>query len=117
MTEVVTELLEKGTATHAFFGIRPAPLTPQIARQLAVEPRQGVVLDVVSGGPAAGAGIRAGDVIVAVEGERIESVEAFLGALRQREPGDEVSVRLARGGQEQTVGVRLAERPPSTVRP
>lgn len=109
--EVVTELLRDGKATHPFFGIRPAPLTPQIKEQLDVEPDAGVVvLSVTADGPAAAAGISPGDVIVGVAGDGIEGVEAFLGALRRRDPGQELEVTIVRGDEERTVTVRLGER-------
>ena len=112
VTEVVTELLRTGKASHPFFGIRPAPLTPEIRRQLGVETEAGVVvLDVVAGGPAAAAGIEPGDVIVGVDGSPVDSVEAFLGRLRPREPGQEVSVNLLRANEQRTVTVQLTGRP------
>ena len=109
--EVVTELLEDGTATHPFFGIRPAPLTPEIKRELDVEPETGVVvLDVVQGGPAAEAGIEPGDVIVEVDGTAVDGVEEFLGVLRRRDPGQEVDVKIVDGDRDRTVTVELEGR-------
>jgi S1-C subfamily serine protease len=70
-----------------------------------------VILDVVRGGPAAEAGIRPGDLVIAVDDEQTPSVEDFLGALRGRQPGDSVELRLVRAGDEQTVTVTLAELP------
>jgi serine protease DegQ len=109
--EVVTELLSDGEATHPFFGVRPAPLTPEIRRQLDVEPVAGVVvLEVVAGGPAERAGIVPGDVIVAVGGTPVDGVEAFLGVLRRGEPGQELEAKVVRGDEERTIRVRLGER-------
>ena len=109
--DVVTELLRDGKATHPFFGVRPAPLTPEIRRQLDVEPNAGVVvLAVVPGGPAAEAGIAPGDVIVEVEDRPVDGVEAFLGVLRRGEPGHELDVKVVRADEERTITVRLGER-------
>ena len=48
---MVTQLLERGTVRHSFFGIQPAALTPQVGDLLDVEPDSGVVvLEVVPGG-------------------------------------------------------------------
>ena len=109
---VVTQLVQTGRVRHAFMGVRPAPLTPEIAQRFNLGQTRGVlVLEVTPGSPAAGAGIRPGDVLVRVGDRQLESVEDFLGVLRGRSPGDNVPVTLSRGGSQQTVTVRLGERP------
>jgi S1-C subfamily serine protease len=112
--DVATQLLERGTVRHSFFGIQPAALTPQVGDLLDVEPDSGVVvLEVVPGGPAAQAGIQPGDVIVSIEGEAVRSVEDFLAKLRPRNPGDRIEVEAIRDGARRTVTVLLGERPTS----
>lgn len=112
VVDVVTQLLETGTVQHAFFGIQPAPLTPQIARQFDLPVDRGVVvLAVVAGGPAEQGGIQAGDVIVSIDGEPVDTVEEFLGALRRRSPGDRVTVEVVRDGEPLTTEVTLSDRP------
>ena len=112
VTDVVEQLLDDGTVSHAFFGIQPTGLTPQIAQRLGAEIDAGVVvLGVVDGGPAAAAGIEEGDILIALDGEEIRSVEEFLAALRGTEPGDEIDVTLVRGGDQQEVTVTLTDRP------
>jgi serine protease DegQ len=66
---------------------------------------------VSNGGPAAAAGIRPGDVVTAIEGEDIASPEDLLAALRQRDPGDRVSVDVQRGGETRSFDVTLTDRP------
>jgi len=112
--DVVTQLLEHGSVRHAFIGIQSAPLTPEIARLLRVEADSGVlVIEVVPAGPADRAGMRPGDVIVSVDGDPVDSVEAFLGALRAHRPGDRVKVDAVREGKRLAFEVTLAERPRS----
>jgi S1-C subfamily serine protease len=110
--DVVGQLLESGSVRHPFIGIQMAPLTPEIARRLRVPADVGVlVLEVVPGGPAEQAGMRPGDVIVSADGEPVDTVETFLGALRARHPGDRLKLEVIREGERQTVEVTLAERP------
>ena len=110
--DVVTQLLEDGRVRHAFFGVSPAPLTAEIAQRFNLRQTRGVlVLEVTPRSPAASAGIRPGDVLVRAGDRQLETVEDFLGVLRTRRPGDSVQVTLGRGGNEQTVTVRLGERP------
>ncbi|TDD69706.1 PDZ domain-containing protein [Jiangella aurantiaca] len=79
--------LDDGTATHAFVGIVPGRITPQIAAALGLDIDQGVlVTDVVDDGPAARAGLERGDIITAIAGEPVPTIEDFLGHARH-EPG------------------------------
>jgi len=76
-----------------------------------------VVGTVVPGGPAARAGLRPGDRIVAVAGTPIKGSREVSEAIARRKVGERVEVRLVRGGQERTVTVRLGERPDQAQQP
>ena len=109
----VEELLETGEVDLAYMGVAPAPLTPQIADQFGLEDEEGVlVAEVPEGGPADAAGLEPGDLVTAIDGEEVRSVEDFLGLLRRSERGDVVDVELVRDGEEMTIDVTLAGRPP-----
>ena len=110
--EVAEELLEDGTADHAFMGLTPASITAAIAEQLGVPQAEGVLaLSVGDGGPADEAGIRAGDVLLSVDGEALASAEDLLAAIRQHNPGETVSVEVRRDGETRSVQVALSDRP------
>ncbi len=112
VTDVVEQLLKSGSAKHAFFGLQPGQLTSQIAQQLGLGQARGVVvLDVVAKGPAEKAGIKPGDVVTAIDGSALETVEAFLSTLRPHQPGDTVTATLLRDGKQQDVKVTLTNRP------
>jgi serine protease DegQ len=112
VSDIVGQLLKSGSAKHAFFGIQPGEVTTEIAQQLGLGQTRGiVVLDVVPTGPAAAAGIRPGDVITAIDGTHLDTVEAFLAALRPHRPGDVVMATLVRDGKSQDVKVTLTDRP------
>jgi S1-C subfamily serine protease len=111
--DAVEELLETGEVRLSYIGVVPAQLTPQIAERFGLEDARGVlVADLERGGPAAGAGLEPGDLVTAIGDEETPSVEAFLGALRRRDPGDTVRVEVVRDGEELTIPVTLADRPP-----
>ena len=70
-----------------------------------------VVGGVVAGGPAADAGLRPGDRIVAIGNRTISQSTDVTGAVAARKPGEKVSVRVRRDGSERTLTVKLGTRP------
>jgi S1-C subfamily serine protease len=113
VVDVVRQLLENGRASHAFLGITPQAITPEIADQLGLDRTTGVLVsEVEQGGPAADAGIQPGDVLTRMGSRELEGVEDLLDELRQHKAGDHVQITLVRGGRTQQVEVTLAERPP-----
>lgn len=112
VVDVVRQLLESGEVRHAFLGVGPAPLTPELREQFGIDAEEGiVVLNVVEGSGAARAGIEAGDVLLSADGEPLRSVEDLFALLRERDPGDEVELELLRDDERQTVTVTLTDRP------
>lgn len=107
--DVAEQLLADGTATHPFLGVSLGRLTPVIRQALNIEVETGaLVLGVTPGGPAAAAGVRSGDVVVALAGKPVRSVEDLLGALRATEPGQQVPLTIARrGGERQELTVTI----------
>ncbi len=111
--DVADQLQRTGRATSAFAGLAPAAITPEIAARLGL-PSTDVVFvgGVVSGGPADVAGLRPGDVLLAMDGQPLRRPEDFLAALRPRDPGDVVTLRV-RGadGAQRDVALTLTDRP------
>ena len=94
--------LERGAAPeHAYLGVSTAP-APNGGAQVG---------EATADGPAAQAGIRAGDVITEVDGDRVQDPEDVAQAIEDRKPGDEVDVKVQRGGSEHTIQVTLEQRP------
>jgi serine protease DegQ len=110
--QVAEELLADGTAEHAYLGLTPGELTPQIADQLGIQASTGVVvLSVDEDGPAGRAGIRPGDVLESMEGVELKAPEKLLAELRNRNPGDTVSFKVKRGDQSLDLKADLIDRP------
>ena len=110
--DVVKQLINGGTVEHAFLGIEPRPLTPQIASQLGLSVSEGVfVFSLSQDGAAQQAGIKEGDIIVGLGDKDVTSIEDLYAALREVSPGDTVPVKIVRDGNQQTVQVTLQEHP------
>jgi S1-C subfamily serine protease len=73
-----------------------------------------LVREVTSGGPAATAGVRAGDVIVRVGGDRVQEPDDVAGAIQDLRPGRRVEVEVRRGGDSRTIEVELGNRAAQT---
>ncbi|MFC5238258.1 S1C family serine protease [Pseudonocardia zijingensis] len=111
--DVAEQLRTSGRARHAFAGLEPTQISPQIAAQLGLPGTDGVIVAAtVPGGPAAIAGLRPGDLILAVDGEPTRRPEDFIGALRRRAPGDTITLSIhGLDGQQRSAQVTLTDRP------
>ncbi|HET6869993.1 MAG TPA: trypsin-like peptidase domain-containing protein [Solirubrobacteraceae bacterium] len=110
-TRVADELLQNGRVRHAYLGLQPAALTPEIARERHVSGGGVVMYALAPDGPAAKADIRPGDVLTAVGAQKITSVEELFAALRRHEPGERVAVSYVRDGETRTAQAQITDRP------
>ncbi len=105
---VGNQLIENGAVTRGFLGIVIQQLTPDLAASLGLEQRQGILVAQVSeGSPAASAGIRQGDVIVAYGDEAVTDVGAFRNRVSLTAPGSQQQLTLIRDGRRQTLTVTI----------
>ncbi|HAZ02416.1 MAG: deoxyribonuclease HsdR [Bacteroidetes bacterium GWA2_40_14] len=106
--KIVNDLLEYGTVQRAFIGVSIAEVTSPIAKQNGVTSTKGVyVSDVASGGAAADAGIRGGDVILKIKDAEVNSTSELQEQIGQYRPGDQINVTILRGDKDKTVLLTL----------
>jgi S1-C subfamily serine protease len=121
------ELRTNGEVKYAYIGVSTEPLYPQLADKLGLPTDSGaLVAKVISGGPADQAGLQAadqtihfqgqevrtgGDVITAIDGEKVVNESDLPQLIARHNPGDTVHVQIIRDGKTQTVDVKLGERP------
>jgi serine protease Do len=107
---VMDQLVNTKRVRRGALGVSIGPVTSEIAQKLGLKETRGVyVAQVVPGGAAASAGLREGDVIVAVKGEPVNTVNDLRIRVSSTAPGTEVPLTIIRGGKEQEVRVRLGE--------
>jgi S1-C subfamily serine protease len=111
---IISALITHGIYRRAYLGIagRERPLYAREARRLKREQRSGVeIVEVESAGPAAVAGMRTGDVIVAMDGEPVTGMAALQKVLSPERIDKFVELELVRRDQRQELTVRLGEWP------
>ena len=110
--EIAEELLESGRVIYPFMGISYQTNSPAIAAELDLETSDGaVVTDVSDGSPADEAGLRPGDVILQIGDYPLNAQTTFSEAQFQYEPGDTVTLRVLRDGEEIETNITFEERP------
>lgn len=108
VTRVAHELISGGQATHAYLGVATSDGTGTANGSTVL----GAVVNTVAGQtPAEQAGLRAGDVITAVDGEAVGSSEALMAQIRDHAVGQQVKVTYVRGGRRGEATVTLANQP------
>ena len=104
VVSVADQLIASGTASHGMLGVTVKAATTTVGSDTYVGAE---VQDVSAGSGASAAGIRAGDVIVKVEGQEVTSPKQLIGYVRRYKAGDTVSMTIVRDGQTQDVSVRI----------
>jgi S1-C subfamily serine protease len=125
--DVAAQIIDNGSVEHAYLGIEGADLTPELADVLNLDVDEGVLVQkVTAAGPAADAGIEAGDATVGIDGaevraggdvitgvddKRVDGMDDLIAAVNAKEPGDDVTLTVLRGGSSEDVSVELGDRP------
>ena len=104
VVSIADQLIASGTASHGMLGVTVKAATTTVGSDTYVGAE---VQDVSAGSGASAAGIRAGDVIVKVEGQEVTSPKQLIGYVRRYKAGDTVTMTIVRDGQTQDVSVRI----------
>jgi 2-alkenal reductase len=112
VTRVAEELIAEGAVDYPYLGVQLAPLDEQTIVQWALPVDEGFyVQGVVPGSPSEAAGVQVGDIVTAIDLERVGERQSVVGALFQYKPGDTVQLTIQRGLISMRVELALAERP------
>ena len=114
---VVASAKTGGSAVkRPWLGAKLQAVTPELSREFNLSrPAGAAITSVTAGGPAARAGLKAGDVIVSVDGQAIDDPNAFDYRFTTRALGEKAQIGIVRGGRESRVAVAL-ETAPETPR-
>lgn len=104
VVSIADQLIASGSASHGLLGVTVRSATTTIGADTYVGAE---VQDVSAGSGASAAGIRAGDVIIKVEGQEVSGAKQLIGYVRRYKAGDTISMTIVRNGQTQDVSVRI----------
>src|SRR5712691_12424357 len=101
---VITQLKDHGAVTRGWIGVQIQPVTNEIADSLGMKNARGaLVAEPQSGSPAQKAGIKAGDVIVSVNGETVADARTLARRISAMAPGTQVKLGVIRNGREDSL--------------
>jgi serine protease Do len=109
---IVAQLKDKGTVSRGWIGVQIQPVTADIAESLGLKKAEGaLVAEPQSNGPAAKAGIESGDVITAVNGEKVKDARELARTIGGFAPGAAVKLNVTHKGQDKVVNLTLGQLP------
>ncbi len=107
---VMDQILEHGRVIRGWLGVVIQEITPDIGEAIGV--REGILIaQVVKDSPADRAGLKVGDIIVAINGKKLDSVRELQFSIMKTKPGTEVTLTVIREGKEMKVKVKVGELP------
>ena len=109
---IYDQLVEKGKVVRGFLGVSIQDITPDLAESFKLKDTKGVLVpDVSPDSAAAKAGLKAGDIIVAFDGQPVEKAAEFQRRVAMKKPGSEVEITVLRDGKKQMLTAKLEEKP------
>ncbi len=109
---ILPQLRARGRVSRGYMGVTLRDVDPDLRRSLKLPIAHGaLVQDITEGSPAERAGLRPYDVIVALDDDPVRNDDELIRSISARAPGSAAHLRLLRDGHDETVTVKLAERP------
>ncbi len=110
--QIMEQIIQSGSVVRGWLGVSMQDMTEDLAESFGMDNLTGsLIASVLKEGPADKAGIKPGDIIIAVEGKSVKSTSELLKMVAALSPGDNVTVTVIRGKQEKTIPVNVGVRP------
>ncbi|MGD9807911.1 MAG: Do family serine endopeptidase [Deferribacterales bacterium] len=111
---MLKELLPKlktGSVKRGWLGVMVQPIDEKLAKGFGLkEPKGALIADVTKGDPAEKAGVKAGDVVIKINGEEIEDSRELVNKIGRMSPNESVTLTVLRGKKQTDIKVKLGER-------
>ena len=109
---LIPQLEKSGSVTRGYIGVKLQNLTPELAKALNVSQDHGAVInEVTKNSPGDKAGLKADDVVISLDGKKVDSSSALSRQVALRAPNSSVTLGVVRNGKSQDFKVTLTSRP------
>ena len=109
---IVSQLKNGGKVVRGWIGVYVQQVTPEIAESLNLKDDSGaLVADITADGPAEKAGLKRGDIIVEVNGTKIDEMPELPKLVASYAPGTKTKMKVIRDGKEKVLSIKLGELP------
>jgi len=114
VVRIADELISGGRATHPFLGVEGRTVSAAAAKTAGLAKAEGAIIEnIIPDTGAAKAGLRPGDIVTALSGQPIRTMDDLILAVRRRQVGDKVSLKVWRDKAEITVEMTIGDKPAS----
>lgn len=109
---VMEAIIRNGQVVRGWIGVEPQDITPELANSFGLQKSSGTIIaGVLKGGPADKAGVKPGDILLAVAGKPVSDTVSMLNVVAQLTPGDKVDLTVLRKSEETRLSVVVGKRP------
>ncbi len=110
--QIMEQIIQTGGVTRGWIGVEAREITPEMGESFRLGATNGVLIEgVLRGGPAERAGLKPGDILVAIEGKPVKDPNSMLNLVAALVPGKPASIRLRRDNKDVDVQVAVGKRP------
>jgi len=110
--KIMEQIIQSGSVTRGWIGVAVQEITPELAESFKLGKIQGVLIsEVVRGGPADQAKVKAGDILTSVDNKPLIDSSSMLETIAALQPGKAVALKLLRNQKEVVVQVKIGRRP------
>ncbi|MDE2428087.1 MAG: Do family serine endopeptidase [Burkholderiales bacterium] len=109
---VMESIINNGHVVRGWIGVEPQDITPELAESFGLKQDSGAIIaGVIRGGPADKAGMKPGDILIAIEGKTVADTTEMLNLVAQLKPGTKAKITVLRNAQKPTLEILIGKRP------
>lgn len=110
--QIMTDIVREGSVVRGWLGVEVQDLTPQLAASFGYKGGNGLVIaGLLRNGPAHKAGMQPGDIVTAVEGQKVVNSQSAMNKIAQKRPGERISLTVFRKGRSYQLNAEVGRRP------